>query len=182
MRNYVKVLPFLLLLLSSLSLNANPRNRYSVGNHTSLGFRAGWIGAPNGLTIRRTVGRSSAFEFVAGYNHKYARRTELPLLKKGNSFIGVSYSPFFLVAEGNLGVAILADIGARLNYHHYRYFNAPEFGPKITPEFIAGAGIQVEFSESVEVFADVHFKYFNEPHNNYVAGIESGAGIRFILQ
>ncbi|MEY3441906.1 MAG: hypothetical protein RLZZ519_187 [Bacteroidota bacterium] len=181
MKNYTVVL-LMLLLCGSLSLSAEP-TRYSRGggNHTSVGLRAGWIGAPNGLTVRRVVGNGVAFEFVAGYNHKYARHTELPALKKGNSFAGASFAPFFLMSEGNLGVALTADIGARLNYHHYRYFNSPEYGPKITPEVIGGFGIQVEFSESVELFADLHVKYFNEPHNNYVPGIESGLGLRIVL-
>jgi hypothetical protein len=180
MKNYTFVL-LALLLGSSLSLSAEPTRHWGGGNHTSIGVRAGWIGAPNGLTVRRVVGNGAAFEFVAGYNHKYARHSDLPLLKKGNTFVGASFAPYFLMSEGNLGVALTADLGARLNYHNYRYINNPEYGPKITPEVIGGIGIQVEFSEAVELFADVHVKYFNEPHNSYVPGIESGLGIRFVL-
>lgn len=184
MKNYVSLLLAIVLVSSSLDLHADPTRRYGGGgdSHTSIGLRAGWIGAPNGLTVRRVVGPGLAFEFVAGYNMKYARHTELPTLKKGNSFVGVSFAPHFLMTEGNLGVALTLDMGARLNYHHYRYFAYPEYGPKITPELIGGGGIQVEFSETVEIFADVHLKYFNEPHGSYVAGIESGFGVRFVLQ
>ncbi len=181
MKNYSIVLCAFLLMVGTQNLHAEPTLSGGGDSHTSVGLRLGWIGAPNGLTVRRVVGNGVAFEFVAGYNHKYARRTELPTLKKGNTFIGASFAPHFLMSEGNLGVALTADIGARLNYHHYRYFNSPEFGPKITPEVIGGFGIQVEFSESVELFADLHVKYFNEPHNNYVPGIESGLGLRFVL-
>jgi hypothetical protein len=169
------------LLVSSVSLHANPNRHWGGGNHTSIGFRAGWVGAPNGLTLRRTVGNAAAFEFIAGYNHKYARRSELPTMKKGNSFLGVSFAPYFLMSEGNLGVALTMDLGARLNYHHYRYFAYPEYGPKITPEVTGGLGMQLEFSETVEVFADVHVKYFNEPHGSYVPGVESGLGLRIVL-
>jgi hypothetical protein len=182
MKNYIRVLLVFLFVSSSISVFAGPTYHWGGGNHTSIGFRAGWIGAPNGLTVRRTVGSAAAFEFVAGYNNKYARRTELPTLKKGNSFVGVSFAPYFLMSEGNLGVALTADIGARLNYHHYRYFAYPEFGPKITPELTGGLGMQFEFNEAVEIFADVHLKYFNEPHGSYVPGVESGMGIRFVLQ
>ncbi len=180
MKSYAKILLALLIVLVAQQVSANPRRHYSY-ERTSIGFRAGWIGAPNGLTVRKVVGNAVAFEFVAGYNHKYGRHSDIPDIKKGNSFVGASFAPFFLVSEGNLGVAITADIGARLNYHHYRFISIPEWGPKITPEAIAGLGMQVEFSEKVELFADCHVKYFNEPHGNYVAGIESGLGIRFAL-
>ncbi len=181
MENYTVVL-LMLLLCSALSLSAEP-TRYSRGggDHTSVGLRLGWVGAPNGLTVRRVVTNGVAFEFVAGYNQKYGRHADLPMLKKGNSFVGASFAPFFLMSEGNLGVALTADIGARLNYHHYRLISSREFGPKITPEVLGGIGIQIEFSESVELFADLHVKYFNEPHNNYVPGIESGLGFRIVL-
>lgn len=182
MKNYIKGLLALVLVATSVAAYAGPNYRYGGGgNHTSLGLRAGWIGGPNGITVRRTVGSAAAFEFIAGYSPKYARRTELPAIKKGNSFVGVSFAPYFLMSEGNLGVALTLDFGLRLNYHHYRYFEYPEWGPKITPEATVGAGIQMEFSERVELFADMHLKYFNDPHNTYVAGIESGMGIRFIL-
>jgi hypothetical protein len=180
MKSYAMPLIALMMISATTQLYAGPGRHYSY-DRTSIGFRAGWVGAPNGLTIRKVVGNGSAFEFVGGYNHKYARRTELPLLRKGNSFLGASYAPFFLVSEGNIGVALTADIGARLNFHHYRTWSNEQGVSKITPEAIGGLGMQVEFSEKVEIFADVHLKYFNEPHGSYVPGIESGMGIRFAL-
>jgi hypothetical protein len=183
MKSYAKILLALMPILTSLSAYAGGNNGHYYGggdNHTSVGLRMGWIGAPNGVTVRRTFGNAAAFEFVAGYNGKYARRTELPALRKGNSFIGASFAPYFLMCEGNIGVALTADMGARLNYHHYRLAGISG-APKITPEVTLGAGMQVEFSERVELFADAHLKYFNEPHGYYVLGIESGAGLRIRL-
>jgi hypothetical protein len=180
MKSCAKILLALLIVLLAQEVSANPRRHFGY-DRTSIGFRAGWVGAPNGFTMRRVVGNGTAFEFVAGYNGKYARRTEMPQYKKGNTFIGASFAPFFLLSEGNLGVALTGDLGARLNYHHYRYIGTDDGVAKITPEVLAGLGMQVEFSESVEIFADVHVKYFNEPHGDYVPGIESGLGIRFAL-
>jgi hypothetical protein len=182
MKSYAKVLLALLPILTALPAFAGGNGHYGGGdNHTSVGVRLGWIGAPNGLSVRRTVGNAGAFEFVAGYNGKYARRTELPQLRKGNSFIGASFAPYFLVSEGNIGVALTADMGLRLNYHHYRLVGDGSGASKITAEAVLGAGMQVEFSERVELFADAHLKYFNEPHGFYVLGIESGAGLRIRL-
>lgn len=182
MKKSVKILLALMFISSSVALYAGPHShRWGGGNHTAIGFRAGWIGAPNGLTVRTVVGNGLAFEFVAGYNQKYGRHADIPTIKKGNSFLSASIAPFFLMSEGNIGVALTADLGVRMNYHHYRYFQYPEWGPKITPEAIGGVGMQLEFSEAVELFGDIHLKYFNEPHNNYVAGIESGLGLRFVL-
>lgn len=180
MKCYVRPLLTLVLVSTSLLAFADPGRHYAY-DRTSLGIRLGWIGAPNGFTMRKVVGNNAAFEFVAGYNGKYARRSELPPLHKGNTFIGASFAPYFLVAEGSLGVALTADFGARLNYHHYRTWNN-EFGvPKITPEILGGFGMQFEFNESVELFADMHVKYFSEPAGAYVPGIESGLGLRFAL-
>ena len=181
MKSYAKILLALLLLLSAQQVSADPGRHYGGYNRTAIGLRLGWVGGPNGLTVRRTFGNACAFEFVAGYSPKYARRSELPDYKKGNSFVGASFAPYFLIAEGDLGVALTADLGARLNYHHYRLMGTDDGIAKITPEVIGGLGMQVEFSESVELFGDIHLKYFNEPHGNYVAGIESGVGIRFAI-
>lgn len=179
MKSYVTAL-LALMLVSTGILKAEPLRRQCY-YRTSLGLRLGWIGGPNGLTVRRVVGQASAFEFVAGYNGKYGRRADIPELKKGNSFIGASYAPFLLMSDGNIGVALVADMGFRLNYHHYRYIGAGNPGGKITPEVIGGLGMQIEFSEVVEVFGDIHLKYFNEPQGSYTAGMESGLGIRFAL-
>lgn len=149
---------------------------------TSLGVRLGWSGGPNGMTLRKDMGNGNAFEFVAGYNAKVGRNADnLPAHKKGNSFVGASYAPYFLMTEGNLGVAFTADIGARLRYHHYRPIVNSNAGWKITPDAIAGLGMQVEFSETVEIFADVHVNYYNRINNVYVPGVESGLGFRITL-
>lgn len=172
----------ILLISVSTQMKADPT--YSpYGQRTSLGIRLGWVGAPNGLSVRKVVGPGQAFEFVGGYNPKYGRRLDIAAIKKGNSFVGASYAPFILMSEGNLGVAILADIGMRMNYHHYRNIgqHVQGKGGKITPEAIGGLGMQIEFAEKVEIFGDIHLKYYNEPHGDYVAGIESGMGIRFAL-
>lgn len=149
---------------------------------SSLGIRLGWSGAPNGFTLRKDAGSGHAFEFVLGYNGKVGRTNEgLPPLKKGNTFLGASYAPYFLMSEGNLGVALFADFGARLRYHHYRPIGVEGVGMKITPDLLAGLGIQVEFSESVEIFADLHINYYNRYDNIYVPGVESGLGFRIAL-
>lgn len=169
-----------LLVSTSIQMKAAPSG-HNYGGRTSVGIRMGWIGAPNGLTVRHVVQDGHAFEFVGGYNSKYARHADIPEIKKGNSFVGASYAPYLLMSDGNVGFALLADIGMRMNYHHYRYIGRGNGGGKITPEAIGGLGVQVEFSEKVEVFADIHLKYFNEPHGDYVAGMDSGLGIRFAL-
>lgn len=147
----------------------------------ALGIRLGWNGAPNGLTYRQVFSSGNAFEVVAGYNVKYGRHADIPAQRKGNSFIGVSYVPFFLMGDGDCGVAINGNFGARLNYHHYRRISTPEAGLKITPEVYAGFGLQVELNERVELFADLNLKYFSDPHNYYVPGMESGLGLRVVL-
>ncbi|MEM6272994.1 MAG: hypothetical protein AAF998_26510 [Bacteroidota bacterium] len=182
MKNYVVAVAaaVILLCLSVQESQAEPY-RYGGWKRTSVGVRFGWNGGPNGLTIRRTFAPGQAFEVVAGYNPKYGGGEDLPFLRGGNSFLGISYAPHLLMSNGNVGVALVGNVGVRANYHHYRYFNRPQWGPKITPEVIAGGGLQVEFSEKVELFADLHLKYFSSPYNAYTAGMESGAGIRFTL-
>lgn len=169
------------LLWSAPHLKAGP----GYGGHwqkTSVGLRLGWSGAPNGLSIRRNFLPGQAFEVVAGYNGKVGRHADnLPGYKKGNSFLGISYAPCIELSEGSLEVALTGDIGARARYHHYRPLGFNERGWKVTPDFIAGLGMQVEFSEKVQVFADVHVNYFNRNDNVYVPGVESGMGFRIVL-
>jgi hypothetical protein len=180
MKSYIHLLALVLLLSATTELYAGPRHRFS-DSRTSVGLRLGWVGGPNGLSVRQVVAPGHAFEFVAGYSPKYGRRLDVPDIKKGNTFLSASYSPYFLVSEGNLGVSIYGDVGLRMNYHHYRYFEYKEWGPKLTPEVIGGIGMQIEFSERVELYGDLHVKYFNAPGNVYMAGIESGAGLRVAL-
>lgn len=167
-----------LVLCFDASLYAGPT--YGGWGRTSVGVRFGWNGGPNGLTLRREFASGHAFEALAGYNGKHARHADIPALRKGNSFIGVSYAPF-LRPQGDYGVALNADFGARLNYHHYRIIGYPGGGWKITPEVTAGLGIQVDLAETIEVFADLHVKYFSDPHNYYLIGMESGLGVRVVL-
>ncbi len=173
-------LSFCMVMMIHNTAHAGPG--YRGGGGTSLGIRLGWSGAPNGLTLRQDVGSGHAFEFVLGYNGKVGRNLEgVSPLKKGNTFLGASYAPYILMAEGNLGVAILADFGARLRYHHYRPIAAEGVGMKITPDLIAGLGMQLEFSDNVELFADIHLNYYNRHDNIYVPGVESGLGLRISL-
>jgi hypothetical protein len=169
-----------LLLLLPGSLLATPRPRsYGVN---SLGVRLGWVGAPNGVTFRRTFADGQSFELLAGYNPKYGRHAEIPTARKGNSFIGISYQPQFTMSDGgSVAIGLYADLGARLNYHHYRYISNPAAGPKLSPDVSAGIGMILEINESVQIFADMKVKYFNSPGNFYAAGVESGAGLRVNL-
>jgi hypothetical protein len=169
-----------LLLLLPGSLLATPRPRsYGVN---SLGVRLGWIGAPNGVTFRRTFADGQSFELLAGYNMKYGRHAEIPTARKGNSFIGISYQPQFTMSDGgSVTIGLYADLGARLNYHHYRYISNPAAGPKVSPDVSAGVGMILEINESVQIFADMKVKYFNSPGNFYAPGVESGAGLRVNL-
>lgn len=169
-----------LLLLLPGSLLATPRPRsYGVN---SLGVRLGWVGAPNGVTFRRTFADGQSFELLAGYNPKYGRHAEIPTARKGNSFIGISYQPQFTMSDGgSVAIGLYADLGARLNYHHYRYISNPAAGPKVSPDVSAGIGMILEINESVQIFADMKVKYFNSPGNFYAAGVESGAGLRVNL-
>lgn len=168
-----------LLLVLPGSLLATPRPRsYGVN---SFGVRLGWVGAPNGLTFRRTFGNQS-FEILAGYNPKFGRHAEIPTMRKGNSFLGISYQPQFVMSDGgSVAVGIYADMGVRLNYHHYRYISNPAAGPKISPDVTAGLGMMLDINESVQLFADMKVKYFNNPGNFYAPGVESGAGLRVTL-
>lgn len=169
-----------LTLLGISELEAGPT--YGGWQKTSVGVRLGWSGAPNGLSVRRNFLPGQAFELVAGYNGKVGRHAEnLPGYRKGNSFVGASYAPCIEMGNGGLEVAFNADLGARLRYHHYRSFRFDDTGWKITPDFIAGLGMQVEFSEKVQVFADLHVNYFNRNDNVYVPGVESGMGFRVVL-
>lgn len=182
MENRVRPLMILLLLVGMFpaALMADPTWGRSYARN-NLGIRLGWVGAPNGISFRRTYGNGHAFEVLAGYSYKYARHTELPEIKKGNSFVGISYQPHLTIGEGNLAVGIYGDLGVRLNYHHYRYFSDRSSGPKVTPDLTGGVGMLVEFSETVEVFGDMHVKYYSNPGNFYAPGVESGLGIRFAL-
>lgn len=143
----------------------------------SVGFRAGWSGAPNGLSLRKVVGEHSAFEFVAGYNIKEGRQTNLPFHKQGNTMLGVAYQPFVMACENNLGVGFFANLGVRARYHNYRLAENPNTS-KITPDFFTGGGMQVELGEAVELFADLNMKYYQKLNGYFVWGMESGLGLR----
>ena len=167
-------------LLGFSQVQAGPT--YGGWQKTAVGVRLGWSGAPNGLTLRRNFLPGQAFEVVAGYNGKVGRHADnLPGYRKGNTFVGASYAPCLEMGDSDFEVAVMADLGARMRYHHYRPFRFDDAGWKITPDFIAGVGMQVEFSEKVQIFADLHLNYFNRNDNVYVPGVESGMGMRFVL-
>lgn len=172
---------FLLLIALGIwgSVEAGPT--YGGYSRKSIGLRLGWSGAPNGLTFRHVVAPNHAFEFVAGYNGKVGRTADLPFIRKGNTFVSASYAPFFKLGDDYFAVLIYADAGARLRNHHYRRMTVRGEGWKITPEVFAGLGMQIEFTASVEIFADLHINYYNRYDNLYVPGVESGLGIRFVL-
>jgi hypothetical protein len=177
-RHLLSLVTLLLLLPGALLATPRPRS-YGVN---SFGVRLGWVGAPNGVSFRRTFGDGQSFEILAGYSPKYGRHAEIPETRKGNSFIGISYQPQFTMSDGGaVAVGLYADLGARLNYHHYRYISNPAAGPKISPDVTAGIGMMLDFNESVQIFADMKVKYYNSPGNFYAPGVESGAGIRFTL-
>ena len=171
------------LILTSLAGNllAGPTYKHGSWKKTSLGIRLGWSGGPNGLSLRKQVLPGQAFEMTLGYNGKAARHADIPAIRKGCSFLGASYSPSVSMAEGNLQVDMYADFGARMRYHHYRRLSFGSGAWKVTPDLIAGAGMQVEFSESVQVFGDIHLNYYNRSDNVYVPGVESGVGIRLVV-
>lgn len=143
----------------------------------SVGVRLGWSGGPVGLTLRKVVGNHSAFEFVAGYNIKEGRQTNLPFYKQGNTLLGVAYQPFAIACENAVGVGFFANFGVRARYHNYRQAENPNT-VKITPDLFTGGGIQLEFGEAVELFADLNMKYYQKLNGFFVWGMESGLGLR----
>jgi len=167
----------MVLALMALTVPAQAAGPGGGWTSTAVGIRLGWSGAPNGLTIRQEVGPGQAFEFVAGYNGKVGRTQNLPFAQRGNSFIGASYAPYLRLA----GISLNADFGARARLHHYRSWRSDGGGAKITPDLIAGGGIQVELGRSVQLFADLHLVYYNRYDNVYAPATESGLGIRFLI-
>lgn len=148
----------------------------------SLGIRLGWSGGPNGLTYRNVFAYSQAFELVAGYNGKEARTSEEPWYKKGNTFLGITYAPFLYLSNGGgTAFVIHANLGTRVRYHNYRSWGSGTGNPVITPDLFAGGGVQLEFGDAVELFADLNMKYYNQSRNGYIMGLESGLGLRFAL-
>ena len=173
---------FVWLFCRTSTAGATAPKGYGSGESTSIGIRLGWSGAPNGLTYRKSFYGNQAFEFVVGYNGKVGRTLDLPMYQRGNSFIGASYAPYFEMGNGgSVSCSINADIGARLRVHHYRPFGRNPFGSPVTPDLIAGGGMQLNFNDSVELFADLHMTYYNRYDNAYVPGVESGLGLRFVL-
>lgn len=148
---------------------------------TSLGFRAGWSGAPNGITLRYRFAPHQAVEVVTGYNNKEGRRMDLSLAEQGNYFLGIAYQPEFIARESDLGVGFFANLGLRARYHAYRS-TGTEGRSVITPDLYTGVGMQLEFGDAMELFADINVKYYNKTNNAYVPGLESGAGIRFMIR
>lgn len=170
---------FAFLFLVSATVFAGPTKYGRSGyGSTSVGIRLGWVGAPNGFSYRKSVAPGHAFEFVAGYNPKYGRHSSADFFHKGNTFLSLSYAPNLTMSENNLAVGIYGDFGVRMNLHHYR-FSELNTAPVITPDLFAGLGIQIEFMEAVEVFGDMHVKYYSTPGNYFTPGVESGLGIRF---
>lgn len=147
----------------------------------SLGIRLGWSGGPNGLTYRKVFAYSQAFELVAGYNGKEARTADADWYKKGNTFLGITYAPFLYMGDGGTAFVIHANLGTRLRYHNYRNWGSGLNAPKVTPDVFAGGGVQLEFGDAVELFADLNMKYYNQSRNGYIMGLESGVGVRFAL-
>ena len=148
---------------------------------SAIGIRLGFSGAPNGLTFRKIFAFGHAFEVVAGYNGRVGRTLQLPFGQRGNSFVGISYAPFVEMGDSRLGVALTGDVGLRARYHHYRRWATQNDGGPITPEPFIGGGLQLEFNDSVQLFADLHAVLFNRYDNRYVPGVESGLGIRFVI-
>ena len=173
------VLLLVLVFLSGLLFAAGPRRGSSSGIGTSVGVRVGWSGGPTGITYRRVFAKGNAFEINAGYNAKEGRHSGLKFPKVGNTMIDMRYQPFTYACDGDVGFAIYGSIGGRARIHNYRFLN--EASPNtavITPDFIGGGGVQFEFNDAVEIFADLNANYINKKSGDWVWGMESGFGIR----
>ncbi|MCB9230741.1 MAG: hypothetical protein H6581_03720 [Bacteroidia bacterium] len=167
----------LILFLPFISLAGGTGLTCSSG--TTLGIRAGWSGGLNGITLRKSVGMGySGIEFAVGYSPKEGRRSSLPALQKGNILLSMRYQPMFMMEDYNLGVGFYGSFGLTARIHNSRPLGS-ERGSFLTPDLLAGGGMQVEFNDNVEIFADVHLKYYNSFSNVYALSYESGLGIRF---
>jgi hypothetical protein len=145
----------------------------------AVGFRAGWVGGPNGATVRMTLGPINAFEFVAGINNKAMRRSQFHNgIYQFDTYLGASYQPSFMIGEEDLSVGFYGNVGPRLRIHNYR-FHYGEARP-ITPDLIAGLGMLLT-TRSIQAFADIHVKYTDPSNYNYAWGLESGLGLRINL-
>jgi hypothetical protein len=166
-----------MMLLPLLTL-AGPGRRHSQ-TLTAVGFRAGWAGAPNGITVRAAINEFSAFEFVAGVNNKTMRRSEYHNgIWQFDSYIGASWQPTFMAGDDDLSVGFYGDFGVRARIHHHRFHYAVQPNP-ITPDVIGGAGMIIQ-TGSIQLFADIHAKY-TDNMGAYVPGLESGLGLRINL-
>jgi hypothetical protein len=177
LKTALRLFAFAVVMMLPLLSLAGPGHRRQE-HLTAVGFRAGWSGGPNGLTVHKAVNDFSAFEFVAGVNNKAMRRSEF---HNGpwqfDTYIGASFQPRLMAGDYDFSVGFYGDFGARARIHNYRFhYGEPN---KITPDLIGGLGMMIQ-TGSVQLFADIHAKY-SESNGGYAPGVESGLGLRLML-
>lgn len=177
---FVSGLAMFVMAVAMSNVIAGPGKYHRGGPQTSVGFRAGWSGGPNGLTVHTQLDEVNAFEFIAGVNNKEMRRSVYyGPLGKCDSFLGVSYQPSFMAGDEDLMVGFYLDMGLRARIHNYR-LESGSTGLAVTPDAIGGAGFRLDAGH-VQLFADLHVKYYNKANNTYAPGMESGLGFRIKL-
>lgn len=147
---------------------------------STLGLRLGWSGGLNGITYRIGInGSDSGFELTFGYSPKEGRSSGLPVHKRGNLLFSARYQPMFLMTGNNLEVGFFGSLGLSARAHLYRPFGHSSRGLYLTPDLLGGGGFHIQFNDGMQIFADIHLKYYNRFTNQYQMSYESGIGIRF---
>lgn len=137
-----------------------------------IGFRVGFDGGPNGLTILI----KNKFEIVAGYSNKDITATAG--YDKGDIMTG-TYFQYRFILFGKEDVSYYPSVGLRARAHLNRP-HPPGLSFTFSPDFLVGFGFTINPNFSpIDIFADLHFLAERE-HNEitYKFGFETGAGIR----
>ena len=184
MRTQIGISAFSIIIVLALflpqTLFAGGNGRKSGGDRPAvgaIGVRVGWSGGVSGLSYKHYFSQVHGLEIAFGYNIKEARYSDRPWTKKGNWILSARYQPALMFGCSRW-VGFYGSIGASARYHNYRSPEIRDGKPQVTPDAIIGGGMKLVIIQTFEIFADIHFKYYNGSDGNWRPGMESGVGLR----
>ncbi len=150
----------------------------------SVGLRAGFNGAPGGLTGQYFMTERNAIEMHLGHTDW---KGDAPMMQRGALAIGGAYQRYIYVGDNDNASGFYGQAGSRLRMHLGNIHRAVEGKAggtgtqKMTIDAYGGGGVFVRIAQTVEIFAEVNMGFGSPRGSKYGLMLDTGLGARLLL-
>ena len=151
----------------------------------AVGIRAGFNGAPGGLTGQYFLTDENAVEMHLGHSDW---KGDTPLMQRGSMMLGGAYQRYLFVGDNDNASGFYGQCGARLRMHLGNMQLSRETGAAagtgnqhVTVEAYGGGGVFVRVAQAFEIFAEVNLGVGSPRGSKYGLMAETGLGARLLL-